>query len=353
MVKEKHGSGHRRRFHPIIRRQSQTTLSENVSTVLNTVAPLWLSSVPFAEPRPTSTSQAVAPPPSSTVRELAPEDWQIYEGELESLNNGVLGYEKHTEEAAAGGDADAQLAVMAANHALNIYRRDAALTLAPEVLEAIAPEEAVTEEDCGSSSSLTCQVCQEAWWPDEWKRRLPCGHSFHSRCADEWLTKNVGSCPLCRQPLTPTLASLEAAAWLAAADDTSALAAADATMALHAIAEEDPEPVTAAAFSFGFDEAERWAQRSHVPACVYDRLHEHLYAQHLTCLCHQAQCRLRRPQPVQLHASPARHAWLAHRAQLGREQAVRSMSREATAIGEEVHIAQPSQFERAGCPVEA
>jgi len=46
-----------------------------------------------------------------------------------------------------------------------------------------------------------CAICFDASPGDEW-RILPCGHRFHPQCVDEWLKKQRGSCPTCRQDPT-------------------------------------------------------------------------------------------------------------------------------------------------------
>uniref|UniRef100_A0A8J9TSD6 RING-type E3 ubiquitin transferase n=1 Tax=Phaeodactylum tricornutum TaxID=2850 RepID=A0A8J9TSD6_PHATR len=46
-------------------------------------------------------------------------------------------------------------------------------------------------------SESKCLVCQSEYEEEERLRRLPCGHSFHASCVDQWLnTKDV--CPYCR-----------------------------------------------------------------------------------------------------------------------------------------------------------
>ncbi|PSS06135.1 NEP1-interacting protein [Actinidia chinensis var. chinensis] len=45
---------------------------------------------------------------------------------------------------------------------------------------------------------INCIICLEDLKMGDFRRMLPsCGHSFHSECIDEWLTRN-GSCPTCR-----------------------------------------------------------------------------------------------------------------------------------------------------------
>jgi len=46
----------------------------------------------------------------------------------------------------------------------------------------------------------TCAVCLCDYVEGEVLRRLPCGHLFHRRCADEWLQRSC-RCPLCVQSI--------------------------------------------------------------------------------------------------------------------------------------------------------
>lgn len=47
-----------------------------------------------------------------------------------------------------------------------------------------------------------CTVCLTRGYSNyaykRYIKRLPCGHSFHIRCIDEWLIQHV-NCPLCRE----------------------------------------------------------------------------------------------------------------------------------------------------------
>jgi len=52
------------------------------------------------------------------------------------------------------------------------------------------------ENDC----DVKCLVCQFPYEEGEKLRRLPCGHSFHSNCAAQWLKDN-DICPYCRQTI--------------------------------------------------------------------------------------------------------------------------------------------------------
>ncbi|KAJ3313619.1 hypothetical protein HDU93_004880, partial [Gonapodya sp. JEL0774] len=47
-----------------------------------------------------------------------------------------------------------------------------------------------------------CPICMDTFTPGVALRRLPCTHSFHVRCVDEWLVMRRGECPLCRRDFT-------------------------------------------------------------------------------------------------------------------------------------------------------
>lgn len=48
--------------------------------------------------------------------------------------------------------------------------------------------------------AASCAVCLSEYSSGEQLRQLPCGHYFHSDCADRWLSRNK-KCPLCMGPI--------------------------------------------------------------------------------------------------------------------------------------------------------
>lgn len=50
----------------------------------------------------------------------------------------------------------------------------------------------------------SCTICLEEYELGDLLRRLPCGHIFHARCIDHWLTTRSTSCPLCREDFDPS-----------------------------------------------------------------------------------------------------------------------------------------------------
>lgn len=48
-----------------------------------------------------------------------------------------------------------------------------------------------------------CAICLEPLGPDDGRQVLPCGHSFHIKCAAQWLQTRP-RCPMCRHsPFLP------------------------------------------------------------------------------------------------------------------------------------------------------
>lgn len=44
-----------------------------------------------------------------------------------------------------------------------------------------------------------CIICLEKFSEKELHRRLPCLHTFHAGCIDQWLLRSVGECPICKK----------------------------------------------------------------------------------------------------------------------------------------------------------
>lgn len=52
-----------------------------------------------------------------------------------------------------------------------------------------------------------CPICMEEIRVGDSVRELPCKHTYHNDCVDEWITKYVNECPLCRNIAVPTAPS--------------------------------------------------------------------------------------------------------------------------------------------------
>jgi len=46
-----------------------------------------------------------------------------------------------------------------------------------------------------------CYICMDEYNDKQLCRILPCGHSFHAPCVDDWLIRSSASCPICRKDL--------------------------------------------------------------------------------------------------------------------------------------------------------
>eukprot|EP00188_Purpureofilum_apyrenoidigerum_P001929 Plantae.Rhodophyta-Purpureofilum_apyrenoidigerum.ctg21151.p1 GENE.Plantae.Rhodophyta-Purpureofilum_apyrenoidigerum.ctg21151~~Plantae.Rhodophyta-Purpureofilum_apyrenoidigerum.ctg21151.p1 ORF type:complete len:436 (-),score=30.76 Plantae.Rhodophyta-Purpureofilum_apyrenoidigerum.ctg21151:184-1389(-) len=57
-----------------------------------------------------------------------------------------------------------------------------------------------TDTARGSSDEGTCVICMEPYHSGDPVKRLPCLHSFHAQCLDEWLHRS-GTCPICKHAL--------------------------------------------------------------------------------------------------------------------------------------------------------
>ena len=53
------------------------------------------------------------------------------------------------------------------------------------------------DHDDHDDDNLECTICSEIFVKDEAYRALPCSHSFHTPCIDQWVCDNQSSCPSC------------------------------------------------------------------------------------------------------------------------------------------------------------
>lgn len=54
------------------------------------------------------------------------------------------------------------------------------------------------KDDVESGNEEVCSICLDPTSSSDQRRRLPCGHEFHSSCLDEWLERKA-FCPVCRR----------------------------------------------------------------------------------------------------------------------------------------------------------
>lgn len=73
-----------------------------------------------------------------------------------------------------------------------------------EVIRALPVERLPLGPDAHAAAAAMgrCVVCLEEFKPGGRRKRLPCGHGFHTRCIDRWL-RTRANCPVCQQSVVP------------------------------------------------------------------------------------------------------------------------------------------------------
>ena len=56
----------------------------------------------------------------------------------------------------------------------------------------------VTEDQDDEDTFFKCTICQQDFEDGVRIRTMRCLHMFHKECIDRWLTKQNGSCPVCK-----------------------------------------------------------------------------------------------------------------------------------------------------------
>ena len=95
------------------------------------------------------------------------------------------------------GETPARLSVVMTGPVDAAHLEDMAPIILPEDIPAGLRIERRTETCCVCASELLADVDAD---PSERLalRQLPCSHTFHALCIDAWLTRQEGSCPVCR-----------------------------------------------------------------------------------------------------------------------------------------------------------
>jgi hypothetical protein len=79
----------------------------------------------------------------------------------------------------------------------------------PSCLPQYAVDMLSTELFSELSEAGTCTVCLDDFELHQRLKKLPCSHSFHQDCIDEWLLKHSDSCAMCNQKVFPDLDQLQ------------------------------------------------------------------------------------------------------------------------------------------------
>jgi hypothetical protein len=78
--------------------------------------------------------------------------------------------------------------------------------LSSEQIEKISPHRCaglknINQDNTEFSHPENCSICLDKYDEKQLTRILPCKHSFHVFCIDEWLKKSNSFCPICRDDL--------------------------------------------------------------------------------------------------------------------------------------------------------
>eukprot|EP00245_Coleochaete_scutata_P015098 TRINITY_DN6607_c0_g1_i1.p1 TRINITY_DN6607_c0_g1~~TRINITY_DN6607_c0_g1_i1.p1 ORF type:complete len:248 (-),score=29.57 TRINITY_DN6607_c0_g1_i1:960-1703(-) len=70
-----------------------------------------------------------------------------------------------------------------------------------EVVDSLTINEFKPKNDCINSHSEVCTICQVEYIDGDAQLLLPCGHTLHDTCGEQWLCNYSRLCPVCKQEL--------------------------------------------------------------------------------------------------------------------------------------------------------
>jgi hypothetical protein len=80
----------------------------------------------------------------------------------------------------------------------SIHRTNTKKVFTEEELNRIAPIRCLGFKNTLSITEDTCPICTENYNEKQMHRTLPCSHTFHVHCIDNWLLEKTTVCPVCR-----------------------------------------------------------------------------------------------------------------------------------------------------------
>ncbi len=95
------------------------------------------------------------------------------------------------------------------NNLNNPQMENVKLTIKPEIIENIPKKKFKDYDEKIKDMNSKCTICQVGFDNDDETRILPCEHTYHIDCIDNWLTNYNYMCPCCRKPAGEHFANCE------------------------------------------------------------------------------------------------------------------------------------------------
>ena len=94
------------------------------------------------------------------------------------------------------------------NNVNNPQMENVKLTIKPEIIENIPKKKFKDYDQKIKDMNSKCTICQVGFENNDEARILPCDHTYHVDCIDNWLTNYNYMCPCCREPAGEHFANL-------------------------------------------------------------------------------------------------------------------------------------------------